>query len=74
MKGLQVKANYDIFTLKSTYPSFHTRIKSERIASLHSFSSRFSGNFWLKQEFYRLLGDGMFIRAKVNFCRERLLS
>ena len=60
-----------IFLLSS--PHTHSvRPELDCFATLHSFSSRFSYNFWLKQVFYLLLAESMLIRAKVNFCDERL--
>ena len=42
------------------------------LTTLHSFSSRFSYNSWMKQEFYLLLVESMLIKAKVNFCNGML--
>ena len=70
MKEQKVKPR-DIFTFKPRHPSCFTR-KLDCLTTLHNFSSRFSCNFWLKQEFYLLLGESMLTIAKVNFCNERL--
>ena len=69
MKEQKVKP-YDISTFKPTHLSCYPELDCS--ATLHSFSSRFSCNFWLKQEFYLLLVESMLIRAEVNFCNERL--
>ena len=61
---------YDI--LPSSPHTHPFRPELDCLTTLHSFSSRFSCSFWLKEEFYPLLVESMLIRAKVNFCNSML--
>ena len=69
MKEQKLKP-YDIFTFKPYTHPFIPEL-DECLATLHSFSFRFSCSFWLKKEFY-LLVESMLIGTKVNVCNERL--